>query len=258
MMSRFTLFILLTISLLAGSCSGYKNKTDGTNLIPEEDLISILTDVYIADGLLTLQNLRERYAKYDSVLTYIHVIQTHGFTKTEMDKTMEYYFIKKPEKLVEIYDKVLADLSQRESLLEKEVLLTTAHRVNLWTGKDFYFFPGTSCADSTVFNTTLSKKGTYTLRFTATVFPDDESLNPGITGFLCNPDSITTGKRVYVKSVGYIKDGQQHTYSLSIKVSENSPLFFGGFLYNFGNNPADCELHAEIENISLSYLETVL
>lgn len=257
-MTRLTLLLLIMISLIAGSCSGNKNNQAGKNLIPEKDLISILSDVYIADGLLSLPNIRTRYASYDSVTTYIHVIESHGYTKTSMDKTMEYYFIKNPQKLIEIYDKVLADLSQKESLIEKEVLLTSTHRENQWPGKEFYFFSGTSFDNYACFNTKLWKKGTYTLRFSATVFPDDQSMHPGLDGFVCNPDSIITGKRSYIESIDYIKDGRQHSYSISIKVPEKTTLYFSGSLYNFENNPEYCEIHAEFQNISLSYLETSL
>lgn len=257
-MTRFTLLILIMISLLAGSCSGKKNNTGRIKLIPEKDFISILTDVYLADGMLSLSDIRQRYASYDSISTYITIIENHGYTKTSMDKTMKDYFIKKPQKLIKIYDKVLAVLSQRESLIEKDILLSMTHQENLWTGKEFYFFPGTSGADSSGFKATLWKTGTYALHFSATVFPDDQSVNPRVTGFLCNPDSIATGKRSYIESINYIKDGQQHAYSIIIKVPEKTTLYFEGLLYSFDNNPAVCEIHAWFENITLTYIETVI
>src|SRR5665647_1082317 len=108
-MSRFTLLILIMISLLAGSCSGDKYNPDNRNLIPEKDLIGILKDVYLTDGLLSIPDIRERFATVDSISAYITIIETHGYTKISMDKTLEYYFIKKPQKLIEIYDKALAD-----------------------------------------------------------------------------------------------------------------------------------------------------
>lgn len=257
-MTRFTLLILIVISLSVGSCSGNKNKPNGRNLIPEKDFISILTDVYLADGLLSLPDIRNRFAANDSILTYVTIIENHGYTKSAMDKTMEYYFIKKPPKLIEIYDKVLADLSQRESLIEKEVLLALSHRENLWTGKEFYQFPDTSGEDFSGFKTTLLKKGIYALQFNATFFPDDQSVNPRLSGFLCSPDSIATGKRSYIEPINYIKDGQQHEYYIFIRVPDNTNLYFGGFLYDFDNNPALGEKHAWFGNISLYYSEAVI
>jgi hypothetical protein len=257
-MTRFTLLILIVISLILGSCTGNKNKPDGKNLIPEKALVAILTDVYLADGLLSLPEIRSKFAGNDSISTYISIIENHGYTKSEMDKTLEYYFIDKPPKLIEIYDKVLADLSERESLLEKEVLLSLARRENLWTAKENYQFPSSSGADSSEFNTILRKKGIYTLQFNATIFPDDQSVNPRLSWYLCSPDSITTGKRSYIEPIYYIKDGRQHEYSISISVPDTTKMNFGGFLYNFDNNPALNETHAWFGKISLYYSEAII
>lgn len=258
LMTRFTLLILIFISLIVGSCSGNKNKPGGKNLIPEKSLIAILTDVYLADGLLSLPEIRSKFADNDSILTYISIIENHGYTKSEMDQTMEYYFINKPLKFIEIYDKVLGDLSQRESLIEKELLLTLARRENLWTGKEYYLFSSPSGADSSEFKTILRKKGIYTLQFNATILPDDQSVNPKFSGFLCNPDSITSGKRKYIEPINYIKDGRQHEYSVFISVPDTTNIYFGGSLYKFDNNPALNEPHAWFGKISLYYSEAVI
>ena len=42
-MIRYAFIIMIMFSLLAGSCSSRKNKLDKKNLIPEKELVSILT-----------------------------------------------------------------------------------------------------------------------------------------------------------------------------------------------------------------------
>jgi len=253
-MIRFTLCILIIFSLLAGSCSSRKNKLDQRNLIPEKELVSILTEIHIVDGLLSVPRIRYLYSSGDSASTYFQIFKNHGYSKESMDKTMKYYFIKNPKELISIYDQVLAIISERESLIQKEVALSEFGKGNIWTGKEYYSYPDLSGADSSNFNINLERKGKYTLSFSATLFPDDQSVNPRITTYLCNPDSIETGKRKYIKTLNYIKDGRPYSYTLNFIVPENTTLQLRGLFYDFDNNPFNSDKHVIIDNISLAFL----
>lgn len=252
-MIRFGFLILIIISLLTGSCSGRKPKLDKRNLIPEKELVSLLTDIHLTDGLLSISRINYWASSLDSITTYYQVIENHGYTKETMDKTMKYYFLNNPKKLNKIYDQVLGRLSEMESRVEKESIITLARNSNIWPGKGFYSFPSLSSNDSTVFDMTLYIPGVYTLSFSITLFPDDQSINPRATAFSCSSDSIETGKRLYVKSPDYIKDGRQHTYNLIIIVPENRIRHLRGWLYDFDNLPYGHEKHVKIENISLTH-----
>ena len=252
-MIRFALLIMILFSLIAGSCSSRKNKLDHNDLIPEKELVSILTDVHIADGLLSLPNIRYWFSSLDSLKAYNNIIEKHGYSKETMYKTMKYYYIKKPKRLIVIYDQVLGILSEMESLLEREVILAEGRIKNLWTGKEFYCFPDPAGNDSTRFDITLNNPGIYTLTFSATLFPDDQSVNSRITAYSCHPDSIETGERDYVKTMKYIKDGQPHTYTFIFRVPEKRTLHLRGWLYDFDNKPDEWGKHVIIENISITY-----
>ena len=253
-MTRNSFIILIIFSLIIFSCSGKKEKTERIKLIPEKDLVPILIDVHMANGLLTLANVRSRYASFDSIATYITVIEKHGYTKNDMDKTMKYYFYEKPQKLIAMYDQVLGVLSKEQTLVEKEFQAETAHKGNLWTGKESCFFPGIPGADSGQFDVVLKNPGTYTLSYSATFFIDDQSVNPQFSGYTCNADSIETGKKTYIGSFHYLKDSRSHIYTVIIKITGNTILHLKGFLYDFNNNPLVCERHAWFENILLTYL----
>jgi hypothetical protein len=252
-MTRVINISFIIYLLILGACSTRKNKPDHSNIIPEKELVSILTDIYITDGILSIPKIRGSYPALDSTSTYIKIIEKKGYTKETMDKTMKYYFIKNPKKLIRIYDLVLGNLSERESLVQKEVALAEEVRQNLWTGKNFYCLPDPSGKDSSGFNITINKNGIYELIFSATLFPDDQSVNPRITVFSCNPDSIETGKRNYIKSYKYIKDGQPHTYILKLIVPGNKTLNFKGWIFDSDNNHDMWEKHVIINNISLVY-----
>jgi hypothetical protein len=257
-MSRLTLLILIVVSLIAGSCSGRNSKLDKRNLIPEKELVSILTDVHIADGLLTLPKIHSWFSSLDSVSSYYYIIEKHGYSKETMDKTMKYYFIKKPKKLIEIYDEVLGKLSEMESLVERELTLSAKLMATLWTGNESYSFPDPAGVDSTQFDIPLMTPGDYSLKFTVTLFPDDQSLNPRMTAFTCRSDSINTGKRKYIETINYNKDGQPHTYTYIIKVPRNSFLHLRGWLYDFDSHPDEWEKHVIIKNISLTFIPAVV
>ncbi len=252
-MIRFAFLILIFISLLNGSCSGRKNRLDKKNLIPENELVSILTDIHIADGLQILPKVGYSHSSHDSINYYDLVVEKHGYSKEEMDRTMKYYFIENSKKLTKIYDQVLGILSEDESRIDSDFINIRSHFKNLWSGKEFYSFPSLSGNDSTMFDIIANRPGVYSLTFTVSVFPDDQSFKPRPTLFSCNPDSLETGKRRYVKTVDYIKDGRPHTYILSIRVPERTTYHLRGWLYDFDNLSFSLKKHAIIENISLAF-----
>jgi hypothetical protein len=252
-MIRFTFLILILYSLITSSCSSRNNKLERKNLIPEDELVSILTEVYITDGLLTIPKIHIMLSSSDSLATYNHIFEEHGYSKEIMDKTIKYYFIKKPKKLIKIYDKVLGILSEMESRVDKEIVKLNKTTNNLWRGLEFYSFPDPSGSDSTIFENTLTRAGKYTLSVTVTIFPDDQSDNPRITAYSCHPDSIETGKRDYINPIYFIKDGRPHTYTIFFNTTVNKTLYIKGSLYDYDNNPDDWEKHLILQNISLTY-----
>jgi hypothetical protein len=252
-MIRFTFLILITLSLIISSCESRRSKINRKNLIPEKELVSILTDIYLTDGLIGMPRITMKYSPFDSISTYYHVIEKHGYTKEKMDNTMKYYFIKAPKKLIKIYDKVLGILSEMESRVLKDIQKSKPAANNLWPGHESYSFPDPSGADSTIFDISLTKSGSYTLTAKITLFPDDQTLNPRLTAFTCHPDSIDSGKRNYIMPICYLKDGHEHKYSVTFIVPFKTTLHVRGCLYDFDNNPADWEKHLVIRNIDVTY-----
>lgn len=253
---RFIILIVIIFSLITGACSSRKKKLDHRNLIPEKELTAILTEVYIANGLLSLPKIHNWFSTLDSLSSYNKIFEKYGYSRENMDRTMNYYYIKKPKELIKIYDQVLGILSEMESLVEKEAIQSELHKENLWKGKDYYYFPDASGYDSSRFDISLNKTGLYTLSFSATFFPDDQSVNPRITVYSSHPDSIETGKRTYLPTIKYIKDGQPHIYSIFIQVPENTLLNLRGWLYDSDNLPDEWGKHARIVDLSLFFIRT--
>ena len=134
-----------------------------------------------------------------------------------MDKSMKYYFIKDPKKLIKIYDKIRI-LSEMESRVQKDIQKSKPVPDNLWPGHESYSFPDPSGADSVLFDISLTKPGSYTLTAKVTLFPDDQSFNPRLTAFSCHPDSINTGKRTYIKPIYFLKEMAMNINTMYLSV----------------------------------------
>ena len=251
-MIRVNFLILIVILLLNGSCTSREARTDSKGLIPEKVFISLITDLYIADGLLTLPKYHTMYSSLDSMVAYYPILEKYGYKKVNMDKTLRYYYIKNPKKLISIYDQVLAILSERESRADKEGILEEERKNNLWTGKDYYSLPMKTGSDSIAFNVPINIPGIYTLSFNATLFPDDQSMNTHQAVFTTT-DSTGTLNRQFIKTLNFLKDGQRHDYLLLIKISGKTPAYIKGLLYDYDNSIDKIEKHFYIENISLRF-----
>jgi hypothetical protein len=252
-MIRLTFLILIAVSLLFSSCERRRNKINRKNLIPENELVPILTDIYLTDGLIGMPRIMMKYSPLDSVSTYNHVIEKHGYTREAVDKSIKYYFIKDPKKLIRIYDKVLGILVEMESRFQKNSAMMKVPPGTIWQGPDSYSFPDPTGLDSTVFDIPLRKSGYYTMTLTVILYPDDQSLNTGLTAFTCNPDSIETGKRTYIKPVRYLRDGRKHKYNVTFTVPVKTTLHVRGCLYDYDNHPDEWDKHLVISNIAVNY-----
>jgi hypothetical protein len=253
-MTRFTFLIIILLLMSAGACTSRNKKLDSSNIIPRKELTSIITDVYITDGLMTIPKIRYFYVPADSLSSYKSVIEKHGYTKEALDNTIKYYYIKNPKALIEIYDQVLAALSEMETRYEKEIGIMQSHSINLWSGDINYSLPDPAGNDSAAFNIAVKYQGIFNLSFTATIFPDDESVNPGFRAYVCNSDSLSTGKKRYLSTVKYFKDGQPHNYTIEINCSDKPRHNLRGLFYDIDNNPDYSGSHLIIENISYSLI----
>ncbi|HKK41970.1 MAG TPA: DUF4296 domain-containing protein [Bacteroidales bacterium] len=248
-MSRFKLFTFILLLVTTASCSSRKNKLDRSSLIPEQDMISIIKDIYLANGLLNLPDVHHWYVPPDSLSTYRDVIGKYGYTKDAMDRTLKFYFVKDPKELVKIYDQVLGQLSALDSRVEKALNQEEAKAANYWKGDDPVLYPAMDKGDSSYFSIII-KPGLYTFTYTMTLYPDDCSFNPRLSLWYFNRDSAGTGKRYFIPTLHYVKDGLPHTYVNKIIIPGKPFVILRGHIYNYDNYPASFHKHLRIEKIT--------
>jgi hypothetical protein len=251
-MNRFTLIVLIAFSVVAFSCTGRRNKAVHKDIIPEKDLTSILTEVHIADGLLSIPEIKYKFTKGDTLGSYIDIFKKYGYTKPQMDRTMRYYFIKKPKKLVKIYDRVLGRLSEMESRVDKELLVFSAGQSNIWPGKSFYSLPDPDSRDTALIDFSSGFYGTLYLRFTLTIYPDDQSPDPVMGIYFSRTDSTGNETRIRFSPVHYIKDGHSHNYRFTLVQNFKGTVMLKGWFIDQEGTSSDREYHHRVENIILT------
>jgi hypothetical protein len=234
---------------LSGSCSGRKSKAGRKDIIPRKDLIEILTDINIANGLLGIPEINYKYRAADTLPVYNEIIAGHGYARAQMDKTMKYYFLRRPKKLISIYDKVLGKLSEMESRVDEEMPLLRAAEMNLWTGRKSYFFPDSAGQDTTRFMIPVSGQGIYDIRFTITVYPDDPVVNPGPDIYFISADTTAAESRIYLSSLPYLKDGLPHTCEMKLDLKQQKRGWIKGWFIGCQNSP---ERHLRIQDIYIT------
>jgi hypothetical protein len=189
----------------------------------------------------------------DSLAAYVNVIEKHGYTKEIMDRTMRFYFMKRPKELVRIYDKVLGKLSAMESRLLQFNPSLNDLSSNYWQGEQFYYFSGPNMTNTAGIDLIVLYSRFYTLNFTITVYPDDETIDPHLNMFFERTDPENkTSTRTYFYKIKYIKDGQPHNYSIPIRIKEMPPVRIKGWFVNTENQHPGLKKHHFVDNISLN------
>jgi hypothetical protein len=250
-MNRLSQIIFFFAIILLVSCYSKTEQISGKDLVRSKDMVSILTEVHLAGGVLILPEVTRRFAFKDSLSSYSDIIEKYGYTKEQLDNTMKYYFVKKPRQLQEIYDKVLSKLSEMETQIDTTFLNPVQPFKNLWQGKLSYSLPDDGVKERVWFDIPLQDTGTYILSTTVFVYADDESIDPGMNVFFWKDDGTTDGVRDYWKQVTFFKDGETHQYSLSKKLTDTTYTRLRGWLLDNKAQSGIWEKHMNVESITL-------
>ena len=246
----------LIIFFSAVSCLKETEKREFKNLIPEKDFVAILTDLHLTNGLLSLPEMRTRYVGKDTAGLYVEIIEGYGYRTGQLDTTIQYYYIRKPKKLIKIYDQMLGKFTEMDLRLNQKFPDMPENVADQWEGKSSYLLPDGSL-ENPDFEITLTSPGTYTLQFSLTIYPDDQTCKPCFSAWLDNDNSRETAKKNYLPCLRYIKDGAPHTYSITGTHTAKTIVVLKGRLYDFSSNPESGEPNAILENVTFYYSGTV-
>lgn len=243
--------LLLIILILMPSCRD-KAKPDKDMLIPEAVLINILTDTYIADGLMDVSPAREMYRYRDTISNYRDILSQYGYTRPQMDSTLKYYFLYKPKKLEKIYDQVTGKLLEMEATITSDVSSEKADSTkSLWNGKVSYAFPEDNELDSIPFSIPVSGPGLYMFKALYLLFPDDECIDPKIVLYYSCIKDDGSEFRINWEPYKIKKDGRSNQVTLTKELDFSGRVTLNGCLLSQSNKSVDRKRHARIMDISL-------
>jgi len=252
-LSRMLIPAVIIVLASAVSCFKITGGREFENLIPDKDFESILYELHLTNGLMSLPGMRNRYSDQDTTGLYVRIIEGYGYRTGQMDTTIQYYYIKKAKRLIKIYDQMLARFSEIQARVDQKYVSTSDNVVNQWKGNHYCFLPDTGTIEKPFFEITLATQGTYSLTFSVTVLPDDQTKDPCFRAWLCNADSTETGTKYYLPSQEYLKDGHPHFYTVTGTHTTMERVVIKGCLYDFSNNPDAGVQNAVIENITFYY-----
>ena len=247
---RFIIPALIIFSIFAGSCSGRKSRAEKKDLIAENDLVEILAEIHLADGLLTIPRIRYLVSGKDSLSGFIDAIGKHGYKMDEVEKTLRYYFIKKPKKLIKIYDLVLGRLSEMESRYLNEASQARMRMENVWPGHHSYFRPDPFDDSPAELDLEIKATGYFTFNFSLTIYPDDQSVDPVPGLYLYYPGKPDSLQRDYISTFRFIKDGRPHNYTISKFISGRPSLYLRGWFVDYQNQHPGIQRHVTVGNIT--------
>lgn len=113
-MNRY--IILLAIFML----SGCDNNKVPDYVIPPDDMVSILVDIHLTDGMMSSHQVRREIAREDSANIYNILLHNYGYSRHDFDTSL-YYYGKNMALYDKIYGDVLNQLNEMETYLKEQV-----------------------------------------------------------------------------------------------------------------------------------------
>jgi len=89
-------------------------------LLSKDSLVAIITEVQLADGAVTYKRISHKNGINDKEKYYAFIYKKYQITPKLLKENIDYYNID-PEKMIAIYDEVLARLSQLEAKINLEL-----------------------------------------------------------------------------------------------------------------------------------------
>jgi hypothetical protein len=243
--------VLLMLLLTVVSC----NKVKKPEVFIEQDIMTtILTDLYIADGLLNNPVIRNDFANIDSTENYMRVIEKHGFTMGEFETNIEYYFNSEPKKYQEIYDVVLATLSEMEAQNVQARRENNPSTANLWNGEGSYRMPDDGTSNPVEFEIPVIGQGVYVIRARLTLFEDDQSIDPRPTIYFWYDNGTDEGYRDMWESNVYEKSPRSQQLEFKKELKDTLVTHIKGKFIDFSPQPGHWEMHSSISGFNVSYI----
>jgi len=239
---RLRLFLILFMVL--ASC---KSRV----LIPKNDFILILTDVYLSKAYFSSEGIYN--ARWQDTIPYNHhIVERHGYKWAQFDSTVSWY-CSRPKKYQEIYETVMANLNELDKMISEELDPPS----ELWSGKKAFYYPADGDQDSLAISILLKGVGSYVVSAKIRVYPQDESIEPRIGLYLWRSDTTSTGVRDSLWFRRLPKDGIMYEYRMEKTLypgNEFTHLKGNWLQSNLNDVDTTWTKRAEVKDISIYHI----
>lgn len=246
------IMLILPLFIITAGCIEREKEPKPPRIIPQDKISQILTDLYMADGLLNQPQIRKEFDYKDSTENYMDIIESYGYTKEELDENISYLFVSNPKKLEAVYDRVLANLSRIEADNISELEKTTDEPREYYTGKSSISLPDNGITDKIEIDIPIDRPGQYIVKSRILIHTDDQSINPFINLWYWYEDSTETGHIEPWDTLWLNKTGKSELITLSKPMIDSSATNIRGFLFNHTDQQGHWEKHAQYSNISVT------
>jgi hypothetical protein len=250
---RNTGLLIILLLLMLHSCNKTtKSGIKQSDVIPEKEMVDLLCDLYLADGLLNYPPIRSDFSKKDSIENYIDVISKYGFTKEEVDNSMKYYFIDRPKRYAAIYDRVIEKLSGMEADVIANLSQDESHISNLWNGERSYSLPDVGVNDPVEFSVRTKGLGEYVIKARIILYSDDQSIDPHTDVWFWYDDGTEEGHKIPWEEKRLVKNGRPVMITLSKELEDPRVTHIKGKFLDHTDQPGHWEKHALVTNIIIT------
>jgi len=118
-MKKYFIFLILAISLASCYNKSSEPEFNMDMVLPADSMISLLTDLHMADGIINTLKSKKQPAGHLANEYYEIILEKHSITREIFEESMRYYSYH-AEKLDNIYEQVITDLSKKESILKAD------------------------------------------------------------------------------------------------------------------------------------------
>ena len=247
----FLITALLATMLLQSCNKTQRSGIDPEIVIPEEDMVEVLTELYLAEGLLNYPPVRGEYMDKDSTENYSDVISKYGYTKMRVDSSMKFYFIDRPDTYEDIYNRVIENLSGMEADVIQEISNKPDVASELWEGDRTYRLPDYGVASPIEFSVRTEGLGMYVFRARITLYKDDQSIDPRTEIWFWFEDEQGKEHRIPWEITKLEKSGRPKIINMARSLDDPRVTHIQGKILNHNPQSGHWEKHAIITNISL-------
>ncbi|MCK4661745.1 MAG: DUF4296 domain-containing protein [Bacteroidales bacterium] len=109
---------LIFIVILFSGCGQNRIRNIPEDIIPRDSMISLMVDIHLADGILSVKKFNSHKHKYQIESYYAYILQKHSYTREQYDSSVVFYS-NYPEEYDIMYEEVLTELSKMEGEIVK-------------------------------------------------------------------------------------------------------------------------------------------